>query len=252
MKLSHGLALCLLGLAAACSDAVPSTSPPAAQVTAQPGSKVASEDFNSPWPCDINYFSIDGPRFVYPGQHGFTATVRWNPPGPGQTCPLNTNYRWYVVRGSSSTLYPCGNGSACVITINPGDGSFKWRVFFEYYTANEGSSTWQTVGSVLSGDITVDPGPFTATVVGPQYLSPGIPCTWSGSLSAYAGTPPYRYSWAGRLAGSSPSVTGTIYDTGNLFFTVSDSQGRQASVQYPVEIAGGYPTNCSGTGKPVY
>ncbi len=236
------LPLLLVAFGSGCSE-LPSSS--AARTTVEIAVKPQHYQFPSAVPCEVRDIQWTGPRFVTAGQYTYSVSPEVNPPGPGQTCPVNPEFFWDLERNGVETRIPCGYGSSCAITVNPGDASFRVAVRYRYAIQNEGGPTPSFV-AYDNFSVTVDAAPFAAFVSGPQYLYPNTSCTWTGS--AANGTPPYSYSWSGLLNGSSYSVTGSVARSGNLFLTVTDSQGRVGTTQFAVETGAGYSSSCSPRG----
>ncbi len=77
------------------------------------------------------------------------------------------------------------------------------------------------------------PSPLSVQIIGPREVPEGRVCEFEASVSGGSGG--YSYQWSGVLNGTSSWVAGEIWDSGNLYLTVT-SGGAQATARVFVTI----------------
>ena len=81
--------------------------------------------------------------------------------------------------------------------------------------------------------------PIVASLLGPNQVSDASTNTWNATASY--GTPPYSYQWSGMFSGTSASISGTVYQSGDLFLDIYDAAGQHFSASIYITDNG-----CSG------
>jgi len=108
-------------------------------------------------------------------------------------------------------------------------------------------SLWQMPGNFYEDEIfnayrdVIPPPPhmFSADISGPEVLNVGSQGTWYAVVSY--GTPPYTYQWSGLAYGTDQSVSGAVYNDGDIYLDVWDATGAHLAISKHVTSTG-----CSG------
>lgn len=76
--------------------------------------------------------------------------------------------------------------------------------------------------------------PLAASILGPDEVPDGEPCTWEALVSG--GYTPYSYEWTGAFSGSGSSVSGTVSASTWLALVVTDSAWQYDSDTIDISI----------------
>lgn len=130
----------------------------------------------------------------------------------------------------------CTTGSSSTLYIDHQTADFTIWARVSKYPLNNPTYLGNT--DTLSVDVNVTPPPPSASISGPEEVSPSESCQWQADVSG--GTPPYTYSWWGALSGSSQTISGTVSSSSYLYLAATDSESQADTAQIFIDVDEAY------------
>ncbi len=134
--------------------------------------------------------------------------------------------------------------AALVWTINPGWSATSVRQRLRDTALDLGSQGRDDLygyGRVDACAATNSTGcsPLDVRISGPAQVQPGQYCTWNAVVTG--GVSPYSYQWSGLVSGSGPSVSATLWTSGQIRVDVTDTEDQQTNDVISVTVTWNAP-----------